>query len=279
MTPEKIYNDLVVEKNTHSTLNALTPAIDDSQTLLTDVQSSSRVADWRLWMWVVAVVQSTIYDFFESYKKEITALAAAAIPGTINWYCQQALAFQYTHPLVWNGSKFVYLNSDPSSQIVARAAAIESGNLLLIKVAKLTSGVVTPLTLTELTAFRSYINQIRFAGTRLIAISEPADLLKVYYTIYYNAQIPLATLQSAVELAITTYIANLPFNSSLTITNLTDAIQLVTGVTNPVFTSASAKYASNPYTPVTINYTANAGHMIIDSSFPLSTTITYIANV
>ena len=47
----EIYDLLVAEKNNQPTLAALQPAIDDEQTLLSDLTSASKVAIWRLWLY------------------------------------------------------------------------------------------------------------------------------------------------------------------------------------------------------------------------------------
>ncbi len=274
-----IYNSLSAEKNTHSELNALQPSIDSAQTLLDDVASPSRVADWRLWLFIVSIGIWTLEKMWDAYRVIVETIVSSAQYASLRWYQQQAIKFQLGYQLIWQNDRFEYPSIDTAAQIVQRAAAIENGNQVIIKAAKISGGIVVPLSSIELSAFRSYMFQIRYPGTSMVIISQSADLLKVYYDIYYDPQIPLATLQPLVESAINDYISNLSFNGELVITNLTDVLQRVSGVVNPVFISAESKYASLSYQPLTISYVSNAGYMNIDSLFPLSTTINYIASV
>jgi hypothetical protein len=274
-TTQQVYDDLIVEKNSNTQLNTLQPSIDSSQQLLADLNSPSRVAVWRLLFWNVSTAISTLYSFFDQFKNDVNLLLESSEYGSLQWYKKMCLSFQFGYALQWNGSRYVYSTIDTAAQIVKRAAVVESGSLLVIKVAKIVSNVATPLSIAELASFQAYINQIRYPGTGITIISNPADQLRISYNIRYDAQIPLTTIQSAVESAITTYISDLPFNSKLSVTKLTDAVQLVPGVIEPVFLSASARYGVIPFAGFTVDYLANSGHMVVDPATPLSSSITY----
>jgi len=282
----EIYDALIVEKDTQSTLTGLQPAADTAQDLLSDVATPSRVADWRLIFWIVATGIQKLEGLWDLFKAEIEEIAANAIPGTVRWYKKIALEFQLGYALVYIDNKFQYSTIDVSAQIIQRAAVIEVGGQVKIKVAKLVSGVVTPLTSGELSSFDAYIQQVKYAGVNTAVISRSADLLKIAYTVYYDPLVLDATgaLISdsgvfPVEDAINNFISNLPFNGELVLTELTDAVQLAEGVDNPVLTLAEARYGILPFATINVKYLADAGHMAIDSGFPLSTQITYIANV
>lgn len=76
--------------------------------------------------------------------------------------------------------------------------------------------------------------------------------------------------------AIESYIAALPFNGTLHLTFLTDAVQQAGGVVNPVLTNAEAHWGAFPPAPIDVSYVSHAGHMAIDPQAPLSATINYM---
>ena len=174
-----------------------------------------------------------------------------------------------------------------ANQIIKRAAVLEAGGIVRIKVAKLDSGSLpAALTTAERTGFSNYISKIKFAGTNIAITSNAADLLKIEYDVVYDPLVVDGTGQLIATAgtypvvdAINSFIQNLPFNGILNLTALTDAIQKATGVVDPTLTSAQAKYGALAYSTIVKNYTADAGHMIIDPANPLSTTINYIASV
>lgn len=284
-TLTEIYDALIVEKETLEVLSGLAPNPDDSQTFLQDLSSTSKVAIWRLFLWVVAVGLWTTETLFDRHKAEIVALKFTLHVSTAQWWQERALEFQLGYTLTWNGSQFVYSSIDEVAKIIKRAAVVHSPGIVRIKVAKLDGGgLPVPLSGPETVAFTAYAQLIAPAGINTLIISANADLLKVYFTVYYD---PLV-LDSSGELlstpgtkpaedAINNYIRNLPFNGVLNLTALTDAVQSATGVVDPILTSASAKYGLTAYVDIDANYTSYAGHFSIDPLFPLSTTITYVS--
>lgn len=281
-----IYDDLIAEKNAQPTLNGLQPAIDSSQTLLNDLTSSSRVARWRLFIWIVAVSIWAHERLWDIAKVEMQAIADASHPGTVPWYQAEALKFQYGDALVDIDGVFQYASIDPTLQIIARSACIEgNGSLVLLKVAKLDGADVVPLTAPELVSFNAYIDEIKMAGTLLNVLTDVPDLLRVKYDIYYdplvlNADGSLILDASVfpVEDAINNKLSNLPFNGSMVLTELTDAIQLANGVDNLDLQLATAKWGAFPHATINVEYDTHAGHIKIDPTYPLASEITYIPN-
>lgn len=286
-TISEIYDEIIQEKNTMSSLTNLQPNIDSSQSLLSDLTSTSKVAVWRLMFWVFAFAIWSHEKLFDNYKNEIEDLASEIVTGTKKWYWAQCFLFQFGDTLQWLDNKYKYASVDSNLQIIKRASVIEAGGQVRLKVAKLDANdMPIPLTSSELSAFQSYISQIKFAGTSIAIISADADQMKAYYDVYYDPQVlsPSGELLSTpgvypVEEAINSYVSNLPFDGILNITSLTDVVQSVEGVIDPVFQNASAKYGVLPYEVITNNYNAYAGYIKIDPAFPLSSTINYIPYV
>ncbi len=282
----EIYDALIAEKNAQVSLNGLQPSVDNAQQLLSDVQSPSRVADWRLWLWLYAVASATLENLWDLFKVELDAKINSAPVGTTRWYQKESFAFQYGDTLVYLNDRYQYATENLLLQIIKRAAVAENGGQVVIKVAKLVGTVVTKLSVGELASFQAYISKIQVAGSQIVIITDDPDLLKIAYTVYYDPLVIAAdgslisnpAVYPAVD-AINACISSLEFNGDLILTKLTDAIQLAEGIADPVMTFAAAKFGSNPYVNITVKYNAYAGYMIIDPAFPLSTQLTYLPNV
>ncbi len=81
-TVKEIYNEMVLEKQSMSTLNGLHPGIDNAQTLLTDLTTQSKVTIWRLLFFVTAVGIWIHEKLFDKHKEEIEIRANELITGT-----------------------------------------------------------------------------------------------------------------------------------------------------------------------------------------------------
>lgn len=276
------------EKNTFTTLNGLQPAIDDTQTFLDDLDSTSKVARWRLIFWVVA---TCVYSFEVAVDLAIMimeSLAKKSRFGTIPWYVNEALLFQYGDTLVYVNNEYQYPTINIANQIVKRAAVEENGNTINVKVATLVGGVITPLSLGQKAAVEAYFDKKKPAGSDVVIISDPSDELRLFVKAYFDPQLLDNTGQLIsnpgiypLHDAINNFISNLNvsnFNGRLELCDLVDAMQKAIGITSAYVTSASARYGANPYVPFTERYQSNAGHLVIDNAFPLTSTVTY-ANV
>lgn len=282
----EIYNEMITEKESSAALDALLPADETYENLLANLTSASKVAAWRLLFFIVAVSIWIHETLFDNFRDEIEARAAELYVGVPLWYRDQCYKFQYGDELVWDGLKYGYAEIDEEALIIERAAVIEVGSQVRIKVAKLEADLPAPLTTDELEAFELYMNSIKVAGTNIAVISRDADLLKVAYTVYYDPLVMNSDGElisddtiKPVEIAINNYIQELPFDGVLNLTKLTDQVQAAEGVIDPLLTTAEAKYGLLEYEAIAREYNADAGHMKIDPLFPLSTQITYIADV
>lgn len=278
-TIQQIYDAIIDEKETQSSLNALVPNPDDAQTFLSDLTSSSKVAIWRMFMWIMAVAIWTHETLFDQHKVEIENRANELITGTLRWYRQSALLFQYGDQLQWNATslKYEYPSGSTGSKIVSNASAIEVGDQVRIKIAKDDgSGGLEPLSSSEEISFTTYMNRIKFAGTNLAITNIQADQLKLEMRIFYDPLILDATgtlisdgTTKPVEKAIENYIQNLPFDGTYNLTKLIDAVQVATGVIDPELISSQARSGSSAFADTGQSYVADAGYLEIDPSFPL----------
>jgi len=290
-TIQVIYDAIITEKETFSSLDTLVPNPDTSQTFLSDLNSTSKVAIWRLLCWLMAVAIWTHEKLFDQHTAEVEERAQELIPGTLRWYTDQSKLFQNGYDLTWDGDKYIYEDTTSTdavaAQIVTQASATEVSGQVIIKVAKGDVGSLSALSAGEKVSFDSYVDQIKFAGTNTDIISETADILRVGYTITYD---PLVLDSSGVliadgvtlpvEVAIEGYIQALPFDNDFSVMNLTDAIQEASGVLNAVCTAANATYGAIPFPGEDIladpeqKYSPRAGYLDNDAAYP---DITYIS--
>jgi hypothetical protein len=270
-TLAQIYAAIIADKDDQTSLQALVPNVDSQQQLITDMNSTSKVAVWRLLAYIVATAIWTHEVLFDLYSKEIDDKIANGIWGTARWYQTQSFLFQYGDSLVYNQVKqrYEYPVIDTAKQIIKRCSIVESQNgLLLIKVAKFAQNPI-PLSQPEKAAFTSYMQKIHFAGTWFQVITGNGDLLRIQYTIVYDPIIPFAILQPKVISAINNYISNLAFDGVFRVVNLIDAIQSVEGVVDVIVPNDSVKTRLStiaPFSVIVANHKPYYGYFRIDST-------------
>ena len=294
-TLSEIYDALALEKANMTTLHTWFTdksnpgsVLDDHQTLLQDLTSTSKVSIWRLLLWIVTVATWTLEELWDIFKTEVDTAINNQIPLTLPWYQTESLNFQYGDSLVWNPTtlKYEYELYDETKRIIARAAANEGIGIVSIKVARENNGSLEALTASQKTAFTNFWNKNKGAGVLINIISEAADLLKLEYQIFYD---PLVLSYRGdlidnpgffpVEDAINNYIANLDFNGRFRLEECDAAVRAAEGVIDFQRLSAQSKAGANSYSDILVSIVAYAGYFLIDSNNPLSDTIAYTANV
>ena len=280
------YDLMIAEKNSFTNLNGYQPNIDSSQTLLNDLKSTSKVARWRLMLWVVATCAFAIDVLLDLAILTMQAIAAKSRYGTLPWYVSVAKAFQYGDSLLQVNLEFVYPVIDTTKQIVEVAAAKEGSGIVNVKIARLLSGVLAPLSTPQLNAFKSYIALKKPAGISVHVINDDPDELRLYLSVNYDPLVLSATGELIstpgtfpVEDAVNAYLANLEFDGKFELMRLIDTVQSASGVVSAYVNDAKARYGTNPFVSFQQSYYPNAGYMIIEAATPLNTTITYTANV
>lgn len=242
--------------------------------LTTYVWSDSKVAVWRLWTYVVAVCIWTLENLFDYHKAEIASIIQLQKPHTRLWYVHKAKLFQFGYSLADGSDTYATLSTDPSVTIVKYAAAVELSNLVRIKVAKETGGILASLSGGELTAFGAYMNRIKDAGVRLQLTSADPDNLRLSLRIFYDPLVLTGngaridgTSATPVFDAVNAFLADLPFNGVFVLNHLIIALQAIDGVKIGNVVNAEANYAGTPYVPIPIKYTPDAGYMVLDETY------------
>ncbi|WP_440132750.1 hypothetical protein [Chitinophaga sancti] len=242
-------------------------------TELSSLNSTSKVAVWRLWTYIVAVSIWALENLFDLHKAEVTTLINEKAPHSLRWYANKARAFQYGSELAYE--KDYYDNSKltedqvNAQQIIAYSAVVEQSKGLRLKVARIVNGDLDALTGQQLESFGTYMNKIKDAGvTPLVIESLPPDNLKLDMIVYYN---PLVldskgnrldgTVEDPVRNQVKNYLKNLPFNGTLVLAYLVDALQQVDGVVIPHIVRAQAQYGTLAYAAFDVKYSPDAGYL------------------
>ncbi len=249
---------------------------------LADLNSSSKTAVWRMWTYIVAVTVWALENLFDLHRNEVNSLINEKAPHSLRWYANKARDFQYGSELV--PEEDYYDNSNLTEdeitvrKIIAFSAVVEQERGLRLKVAKIKSddpNDLDALTPGQLQAFGEYMNRIKDAGVNpLIVDSQPADSLKIELNIYYN---PLVLDSTGARLdgtdpdpvgkRIKEYLRNLPFNGTMVLAYLVDALQQVDGVVIPHIVKAQAKYGDLPFKVIDVKYSPDAGYLrIVDTN-------------
>lgn len=199
---------------------------------------------------------------FEQILDLFTALIegkiAAASPHTGKWWQAQMLKFQYdaTTPqiLLFDDSDGInstfapyYETVNTDLQIIKYATAGDGVyGTTAIKVAAQTGGLPVALSSPQLDAANSYAKSLSVNGITVNVTSGNSDKLYIAATIYYNG-LYASVISDSVIAAINAYLAGIPFNGVVILSNLELAIKAVAGVNDVVLTNVQARADSTAY--------------------------------
>ncbi len=210
---------------------------------LAQANSTSNRAIWRLWTFIVATAVNILEQLMDTFTGTMNTLAAQAVPGTPAWVQAQVFKFQYSTVTPYQVQLLnlipTYSVIDPTSQIITRCSVKTdlAGNVN-IKVAKQNPPIA--LITAELNALQSYMNTVGYAGINYNVISLNPDQIMIAANIYYKGQYN-AVIAGNVTTAITAFLASLPFDGSLRISDLEIAIKNVVGVNDVVLTGVRVR--------------------------------------
>lgn len=216
----EIQSEILAAKSQAAELNAL-EILTTSEKTLNNVNSTSKVSIWRLFVWIFSFV-------LWSHEKIVLQNALNSRPQNLPNFRAAVLNFHDGLELVWNNGSFTYdlstVANPEERKIIDRCAVLESNDgELVVKVAKDNGGVLEPLDGDEQSRLLDYIRQIKVPGVQIRLINKQADLLKANITVYVDPlQIDLATgkLLSVtgdvypVQEAIKDYLSKLEFNGA-----------------------------------------------------------------
>lgn len=247
----------------------------ENDAILSALDSTSKVAIWRLWTFIVASAIWTLEVLFDAHKSNVQDLIEAQKPHTLRWYQQKALSFQYGSDLVAGEDYFdnSLLDADQvaAQLVIAEAAAVENNFLLTIKVSGETNGELAPVSNDIYDALVYYFSEIKDAGVKLSVINNDPDKMTIKMDVYYNPLVLTSdgnridgASDTPVQDAINNYLRNLQFNGEMVLSHLIDYCQAVEGVEIPhVVECLCAKFDNPAFINVTVRYEPYAGTLRI----------------
>lgn len=255
----------------------------ENEPALAELNSNSKTAIWRLWVYITSFAIFTLEKIFDQHKKEVDFRLSELKPHTARWYRNKALAFQYGFDLLPDSDQFDNKgNSEEAianSKIVKYSAVIESKNegRLIVKIAtEQTEGNLQPISVEQQRSFEAYLSEIKDAGVRLSVVNYPPDILRLKMKVVYNPLVlsnngqSILSGQKPVEEAINTYLKNLPFNGELVLAHLIDALQKAEGVKIPHLILAESKSIKSDglygdFEPIEISKIPVSGYFVIEN--------------
>lgn len=247
---------------------------------LNAVNSGSKVANWRLLVWIFAKV-------FRSHEKLVTKNAENSRPQNVPNYTQMVYNFIDGVPLIHDGNAFVFdltgVDNVDERRIIKRVAVKESNLGILVKVATKVGGVIQPLTVDQATRAYIYIAQNTQPGVGVKLINQTADKIRVNLTAYVDPliidlnsgkQLNLTGDVYPVKDAVNDYLSELEFNGGFVKNYFSKRIETASGVKLATINSLEWKDASLPFEDLGIYRIPNSGHFKIDAA---DLTINYLS--
>ena len=241
-------------------------------------RTSSKMSIINLLTYVMAALIYTYETVLDYFEVNIAQLLATRINGTPEYYVAISKLFQFNSntgtgdQLIFDEEtlKLRYANVNADNRIISQAAydnydPSDSTEGIYLKVCcdntsqeEVSMGTLyTPLTNAQLTAFRSYINSIKFLGAKIYPISVPGDILTIESceVIYNDLYITEDQAFDNVRKALIDYLGNLAYNGYVYYQAIIDAIQNAEYI---VSVSAGAVIKILQYDPATNSYAGEA---------------------
>lgn len=225
-TIKEIYNQGVAERN--------------SRLELKEFSSDSKLSILNGMMWVVA---SMVYSFeilLDVFAVDISAVINKRINGTPSYYANALLQYQKDDELVVreDGLAFGYGTLDESKRIITQVSYVEStddlnlDSKLILKVATGTKGNLSAISPEELVPIHSYMNKLKFAGTRIEVISSKGDVLIPKVTVYYDGSVMESEILDSIEKELKAYLMDIDFDSAIYVSRVIAVIRQAEHVTD-----------------------------------------------
>jgi hypothetical protein len=274
-TIAEIYNALNASKASMEELNDYVVSTqvpgstqDYSSGLAIDVSSGSKVAVWRLWLWIFAVGSWMVETLFDRHVSHVAEILDSKRVHTLRWYAEESKKYQHGDPVVWLNDQYQYEDYKSDALIVKYAAASERNGRVILKVAKDVGGEKCALTTQEKSTFKAFWSKWKDAGVALEIVSLPPDQLKIDITIVRDRLVLDANNNllrdnsiNPIAQAIDNFGKSLEFDGILRLSKLVDYIQAAEGVVDVKIDSAYHKPAGgSSWTPVSMSVESVAGY-------------------
>lgn len=227
--------------------------IQDNDALHT-LDSFSKVAIYRLFVFIIATAIYLHELIFDAHKIEVDNLLFNQKSGRLSWYRFMAFNFQYGYDLV--PDKDFYDNTGVSdeaieaSKIIKYCAVVEPDDesRILIKIAQEENGVLTNFKdEDQVEAVEAYFEEIKYPG-KITIINFLGDKLYLSIQIKRDALVlneeGMSKLDGTmpVETATTAFMQELDFNGELLLSFLIAKIKAVPGVLDATLLNAETSW-------------------------------------
>lgn len=207
---------------------------------LKEFKSDSKLSVLNGITWAFAAVIHSFETLLDVFAIDISNAMNNRINGTPAYYANALLQYQKGDTLVVreDGLAFGYAAVDKTKQIITQVSYVEStqdealDSTLILKVATGEQGKLAMIPKEELLMINAYINQIKFAGTRINVISREGDVLIPKVTAYYDGAVTEAEVFDNIEEKLNEYIMNAAFDSSVYTSKIMEVIKSAEHVTD-----------------------------------------------
>lgn len=259
------------------TIETIQQQIIDNLAIGGIVVSNNKFSRRRIWTYVVAYCIYISERLRDVTKQEINETIAQKKPHTKNWYKNTVLA--YLHGFVVDAKTLQYNLTGVSeaaieaARIVKYCAVNDGSESLNVKIAKETSGVLEPLTPSELAGLQDYMEDDQLgqkdAGVYINFINDDADELRLRYDVYVNPSVidttgvHIVSGAKTVELAINSFLKSLEFNGVFAPQNLeVNILETVEGVQLMKLRLCQVRAAgASAWNTVDVQYLPNSGYL------------------
>lgn len=283
----QIYSEAVAMRNDYLQISPLNGG-----------RSESKLSVINIMTYVMAALIYSYEVLLDVFQLQIAQLISERASGTPRYYAKMANYFQYNpdteamDELVYDDSSFQikFKTYNESHRIIAKSSCQSDAKMgLVLKVCKDNSnsisndggGVYTRLSTSELTAFKNYIDEIKFVGAKIYCRSTFGDILSINATVIYDdLYIDASQALQNVKTALTNYIKALDFDGYVYYQSVIDAIQNaehITSVSGANADSENGKYATvtmSAYDEASGKYTAPID--IVERRSPNSGYLTFV---
>lgn len=244
----------------------------EAETALNVLNSTSKVAVWRLWAYITAVAIATLEQLFDVFRLDIVWMLENKSPGSLPWYREKAMMFRPGHAVTFESSgRPVYHIADEEPLFIKECSVRETSSGLVIKVVKSAGDGLAPLSPDEMSAFAAYMSAIKYAGTPVRYISGPAVLLNLELEVCYDPAVLRndgRTFEGGTEVAveaIRAHLRTLPYDGRLMRNDLIAQLRKVNGIVDVTIRQASTMYDNQPAVPLDHFHIPQSGWFDVNS--------------
>ncbi len=243
------------------------------------------------------IMSALIYSYevlLDVFQVQVAQLIAERASGTPSYYTKMAKYFQFNpstltmDEMEYDENTFQpkFKNLDENHQIIAKAAYEPYTNTgIILKVCKNNSntsdtdggGIYTCLSSNELTAFKNYMDEIKFVGAKIYCRSVLGDILNINATITFDdLYIDEKQALENVKTALINYIKTLDFNGYVYYQSVIDAIQSAEHIVSVSGANGGdyAKVTLSEYDEV--NQTYKEADNVVERRTPASGYLTFV---